>query len=527
MAQDKPRPNTGFEVETIPQDMIDADRWVNWLAVNRDGKWTKVPIQPDGKPAKSNDPATWSTFWECVNAAKGADMGIGFMLGDGWVGVDFDRLDIDTELAGWVKGWLERHPSVYYETSPSTTGGHAILRGAKPAWAANRKGNVELYDSVRFLCVTGWAHRQYQAKIGVEEAAIYDVAARWLDEAPRTPAKASAPSGPPSAGGDASAADWALCVDLAARGFRAEEIEGRLREKMQREGRDEKAARHDYIPRTVRKALAEGGADAEGEQPLETADMAELLAAHPVQTPYLVHGLLRRGEIMGIVAPPKARKSFLVSDLALSCATGTEWHGHFGVEKGRVLLIDNELTDNELAVRSRAIMGTRGITADDVRGALYTRTLRNSDRGVDSIIRSLEKSPPFDLIIFDALYMFLEKGMDENSNADMTCLLRKFRRLAARTGCCVALVHHTAKGSQANKDPIDAGSGAGAFGRALDTLVTLYRHEEDDYFVAHYRQRSSAPRGPLGLHWRYPCFTDALHLDLDAIYVPGKRKVEE
>ncbi|NCV94728.1 MAG: hypothetical protein EBW34_06530, partial [Burkholderiaceae bacterium] len=78
--------------------------------------------------------------------------------------------------------------------------------------------------------------------------------------------------------------------------------------------------------------------------------------------------------------------SFLVSDLALSCATGTEWHGHFGVEKGRVLLIDNELTDNELAVRSRAIMGTRGITADDVRGALYTRTLRNSDRGVDSII---------------------------------------------------------------------------------------------------------------------------------------------
>ena len=527
MAQDKPKPNTGFEVETIPQDMIEADRWVNWLAVNRDGKWTKVPIQPSGKPAKSNDPATWSTFWECVNAAKGADMGIGFMLGDGWVGIDFDRLDTDGELGAWVNGWLERHPSAYYETSPSKTGGHCIVRGVKPEWAGNRKGNVELYDSVRFLCVTGWALRQYQRRIEVDQAAIDDVADRWLREAPRTPAKASVASAPPTAGQDPSAADWALCVDLAARGFRQDEIEGRLREKMEREGRFEKAARHDYIPRTARKALATGKPAAEEDAPLEANEMADLVVAHPMQTPYLIHGLLRRGEVMGIVAPPKARKSFLVADLALSCATGTEWHGHFGVEEGTVLLIDNELTDNELANRTRAIMGTRNLGLDDIRGRLFTRTLRESDRGIDSIVASLAKGPKYDLIVFDALYMFLEAKMDENSNSDMTVLLRKFRRLAARMGCCVVLVHHTAKGNQSSKDPIDAGAGAGAFGRALDTLVTLYRHAEDDYFVAHYRQRSSAPRPPLGLHWRYPCFSDAMHLDLDDLHVAGKKKVED
>ncbi|WP_200836773.1 AAA family ATPase [Rubripirellula obstinata] len=39
----------------------------------------------------------------------------------------------------------------------------------------------------------------------------------------------------------------------------------------------------------------------------------------------LFPGLLRAGEIMNVIAPPKAGKSWLASDMALAVATGRPW----------------------------------------------------------------------------------------------------------------------------------------------------------------------------------------------------------
>ena len=50
-------------VENIPAQMIDVPRWIVWRYDFIDGRWTKIPFRADGRgKAKSNDPATWSTF---------------------------------------------------------------------------------------------------------------------------------------------------------------------------------------------------------------------------------------------------------------------------------------------------------------------------------------------------------------------------------------------------------------------------------------------------------------------------------
>ena len=54
---------------------------------------------------------------------------------------------------------------------------------------------------------------------------------------------------------------------------------------------------------------------------------SELVRTHTALRPPLVHGLLRLGETMNVIAPPKNKKSWLTNDLALSIVTGKDWLG--------------------------------------------------------------------------------------------------------------------------------------------------------------------------------------------------------
>jgi len=523
----KAEPNIGFDVEAIPDEMAKAARWVCWKPVQRDGRWTKVPMNPhDLSTASSIDPATWGTLGDAVEAAVANAWGIGFTLGDGWLGVDFDGLPENPELSSWCAEWAAKSKT-YVEVSPSKTGLHAIFRGVeKPIWSQNRRGPVELYERARFFCVTGW--RVVGDAIGSDQSSVDAVADRWLraETIHTTAPRADAVPALGVSNGDPSAADWSMCCDLAARGFRLEEIVGRLREKMNREGRHEKAARDDYVVGTARKALATAAVPEAAAEPLSIKPMRSVMTANPTKTPYVISRLLRRGEVAAVIAPPKARKSFLVADLAIAGATGTNWFGQFPVSKGRVLLVDNELSENEISDRMRSIVSERGVELETIADSLDVLSLRDSDAGADQVIEQLQAlEQPYDLIVFDALYMFLEKGMDENSNADMTVLLRKFRRLAARTGAAVVLVHHTSKGAQAGKEAIDLGAGAGALGRAVDANIAIYRHAEEGHFVMRFNVRSSAPVGDLGIRWNYPAFSPVFHgLDLDDVYTGRARK---
>jgi primase-polymerase (primpol)-like protein len=64
---------------------------VNWKAIERDGKLSKPPYQPNGKLAESNNTSTWNLFSVVEEAAPSYD-GVGFVLtkDDRFVGLDFD-----------------------------------------------------------------------------------------------------------------------------------------------------------------------------------------------------------------------------------------------------------------------------------------------------------------------------------------------------------------------------------------------------------------------------------------------------
>ena len=147
--------------ENIPDELKREKRWCLYKIIQRDGKNTKLPLMPNGKPAKSNDKTTWNSYEDCIAALnRNIGDGLGFMLGDGYIGIDIDKVSddimaysMDYHAKSMIADFL-RGISTYAEISPSKTGLHFIGKGEVPG-ERKRYKNLEIYDKDRFFTVTG------------------------------------------------------------------------------------------------------------------------------------------------------------------------------------------------------------------------------------------------------------------------------------------------------------------------------------------------------------------------------------
>jgi len=227
----------------------------------------------------------------------------------------------------------------------------------------------------------------------------------------------------------------------------------------------------------------------------------ELLKQYRNMKEPLIDGVLRREEVMNIVAAPKMGKSWLVMQLALSLVSGRPWLGR-ECTKSRVLLIDNELHKETISVRLHRVASAMGIGDDDeVLDGLVVFSQRGSEKDLNSLQKWLKEyhGPGFDVIIIDALYKALPKDTDENSNGQITSIYNTLDRHAQMTKAAIVLVHHTSKGNQANKNVTDVGSGAGAQSRAPDSHLTLRQHSAEGIVSVYCCVRSFPPIEPFCL----------------------------
>jgi len=164
--------------------------------------------------------------------------------------------------------------------------------------------------------------------------------------------------------------------------------------------------------------------------PLVPLSLADLVGRYPNLRPPVIHGLLRRGETMNLIAPPKTGKSWLVTDLALSVATGRPWLDTFVTEPGHVLIIDNELHPETSAHRIPKVAAAHHIPLAHVGPRLHVQNLRGRWQDIFSLgtyFRSLQPGR-FQLIILDAMYRFMPREMDENDNGTMASVYNAIDR---------------------------------------------------------------------------------------------------
>src|SRR5262249_6218652 len=122
----------------LPQELIRRHRWVCWKTDLRNGKPTKVPINPHtGALASIVDSYARSDFPTALRAHQQFQCdGVGIVLnGDGLVAIDLDH------CVEWSGGIFQIEPRAaeiiravnsYSEFSPSRTGVHIFAFGSLP-----------------------------------------------------------------------------------------------------------------------------------------------------------------------------------------------------------------------------------------------------------------------------------------------------------------------------------------------------------------------------------------------------------
>lgn len=187
----------------IPQELISRKQWVVWKTVTRDGKSTKLPLQPNGQNAKTNDPATWSNFETVALAAKSFD-GPGFVFSpdDPYVGIDLDGCrDSSGKVAEWAREIIYKFNS-YAEVSPSQTGVKIFVKGEWKDDSGSKHSpdvpsvcekvpGIEVYTKGRYFAVTGQRLGNISSNIEHRQESLDWLFAKYI-------AKSSQPSPQPT-----------------------------------------------------------------------------------------------------------------------------------------------------------------------------------------------------------------------------------------------------------------------------------------------------------------------------------------
>lgn len=230
-----------------------------------------------------------------------------------------------------------------------------------------------------------------------------------------------------------------------------------------------------------------------------------------------IEGLFERGAIGMIVAPAKAKKTMLATNLALSLITKVPFLGRaISPAREKVLYANLELTpvafgarlnsmdlrydfkacaDNLVIVNRQEL--TNGMDLVDIKEKKVTKTL------FDALIQTV-LNEQITTVIIDPLYIVVG---EENDNVMMTAVCREFERIRTQTSATVIIVHHTGKGAVDWNEPFLAGRGASSLGGAIEFVLGIEPKGESGKAIIHHGARNLESCKPITAYFNTETLT--------------------
>jgi primase-polymerase (primpol)-like protein len=173
---EKPETYQVEDLAALPEALLPLTkelRWIVWKWKEGKTKWTKPPYQARNPKvnAKKNDPSTWASHAEAVEALERDSSidGIGFNLLDS----DYGAIDLDDcrdaetgSVAPWATEILNRADGTYAEVTVSGTGLRVIGKSSSGEYLQRKingmpgGGSFEIYrctEKGRYITISGRA----------------------------------------------------------------------------------------------------------------------------------------------------------------------------------------------------------------------------------------------------------------------------------------------------------------------------------------------------------------------------------
>ncbi len=547
------------QFENIPDQIKEFPHWVLWKYEFVNGRWTKVPYQINGRKASCSNNSTWSDYqsiYKTFDPIKYS--GVGFVLSEQSpiTGIDFDGCPENYQENQQLENILKAMDS-YTERSPSGRGFRCFVLGQKTFSNCKAKvpdmgiKEIEIYDNVRFLTVTGQRVDSFSHVIEERQSALDDLCqtlwpkqpelqnhmtqhndtsevlipddellARIATSQQREKFISLYQQGKLDAyGDDHSAADMALCNMLAfwTRGNRAQMDRLFRGSKLFREKWDERRGEHTYGDITLNKAIERtsdhysgcinkgaGFEDRGSTSNPEEFDLSyfslkgksKSLEMQMLEEVYVMKPIALLGQCTAIYAPPNAGKTLLTIHLLVD-----------GIKSGRVKGDDIYY-----------------INADDTLKGLITKLkiaeensfemLVPGHRGFETkmFVRYLKvmiktESANGKIIILDTLKKFTDL-MDKKMASAFMNIAREF---VSKGGTIIFLCH-----TNKHKDS----EGKGVYGGTSDIVddadcAYVMDVKSDDKFTKHVRLRNIKSRGNVEpeIDYQYISSKESSYLD--------------
>ncbi len=253
----------------------------------------------------------------------------------------------------------------------------------------------------------------------------------------------------------------------------------------------------------------------------EVVTAAAFSAQCEADPPQLIEGIVYRGAKMIIAGPSKSRKTWNLTDLAISVSLGQPWCG-FATRASSVLYVNLEIAPFSYRKRIHFICRGRGFAPEDLNHFhLWNRRGRQSEITalVDELCPLVEHLG-IELIIIDPVYKTYG-DREENSNTEMAQVLNELEKLAHLTSAAVLVAAHFPKGNLTGRDAIDRVAGASVFGRDPDALLIMTPHEQPEAFTVTPILRDFPPQPEFVIQWGAHYFQ---RIEADPRAVQGREK---
>lgn len=184
---------------------------------------------------------------------------------------------------------------------------------------------------------------------------------------------------------------------------------------------------------------------------------------------WIIEGFIPRCEVFALYGAPKAGKSYVLLDMALSVARGEPWQGR-ATEQGPVVWVAAE-GDYSTRLRIWNYMQQRKCPPPPLHLYRYAPQLGRAG-DVQELLEAVEPIQP-SLILIDAL-IGVTRGMDENGREVAEVLQRAATLLNQATGATVGVIHH------AGKDPNRGMRGSTAILGVVEAALRVSHHKPSD-----------------------------------------------